>query len=101
MVSSAADEGADDVGDEADGAERDAAVEVAVAHVDQERAQQRLREVVGELVEDDEGEDLERAVARRGSRGTGSQTASRSVRRRDGDARSGSGASQVTTSIGR
>ncbi len=43
--------------------ERHAAVEVAVAHVDEKRALEGLGEVVGELVEKEEGEDAERPVA--------------------------------------
>ena len=59
----AADERAADGGDEADRGQRDAAMVGVVAHVDQKRTRQRLRELVGELVEHDEREDLERAVA--------------------------------------
>ena len=95
----AADERADDRRHHADRGERDAAVVRAVAHVDQERPRQRLRELVGELVEQHEREDLERAMPREEARGTGCQTASRSVL---GAAvgSSGSGAFHVRTSIG-
>src|SRR5207245_11426855 len=48
---------------EADGGEGEAPVEGAVAHPAEEGADEGLRELVGELVEDDEGENLERTVA--------------------------------------
>ena len=49
--------------DERDRAERHAALQLVVAAVDEERPREALRQVVGELVEDHEGQDLERAMA--------------------------------------
>ena len=70
-----------------------------VAHVHEERARQRLRQLVGELVEHDERQDLERPRAGEEAQ-NGCQTASRSVRG-GATGTSGSGERHVTTSIGR
>ena len=59
---------------ESDGPERDAAVVRAVPHVDQERPQERAGQVVGELVEDDERQDLEARDGARGNRGTAARS---------------------------
>ena len=59
----AADEGADDRRRHRHARQHDAAVIGAVAHVDQKRPRERLRQLVGELVEHDERQDLERALA--------------------------------------
>src|SRR5207247_9912363 len=58
----AAEKGAEQRRREADGGERESAVERAVAHLAEERTDECLRELIRELVEDDEGQDLERAV---------------------------------------
>src|SRR5262249_37141396 len=58
-----ADEGPEEGGGEPDGCECEAAVEGAVAHVEEEGSGECLCELVGELVEDHEGQDLERAVS--------------------------------------
>jgi hypothetical protein len=46
--------------DERDEADGDATLIGAVSHVDQERARQRLGELIGQLVQHDEGENLDR-----------------------------------------
>src|SRR6185295_20144272 len=82
----AADERAGDVADQTDPEQHEAAVEVAVALVDQKWTLQRLDELVTQLVKEDEGEDFERPVpCKEAEKGIPDGLLDRS--RRDGDAR--------------
>ena len=83
-----------------DRGERDPAMVGVVAHVDQERPGQRLRELVRELVEEDEREDLERAVPRQEAEERLPDGVAQ-ARGRERRCSSGSGAFQVMRSIGR
>ena len=88
-----------DRGERADRREGDAPLVGVVAHVDQERARQRLRELVGDLVEEDEREDLDRA--RLGEEAE-ERLPDRLAQRRGGagGSTSGSGAHHVISSSG-